>query len=192
MIPLGIGVSTSSLIGNAIGADNVAAAKKIAFLSFLTIVAFEIVMGVILYFTADDFIALMTDNDDVKSIAHKAILFLCFFVFFDGVQGALSGVLRGAGRQELGAIFNIIAFYCIGLESAYILCFYTKQLGIGELGVRGLIMGISLGTLFQDTVLIYLVFIKSDFLFSAHILSKSKNGNDKVMYDKVNDIDEVL
>ena len=71
------------------------------------------------------------------------------------------GVLRGAGKQFIGAVANLIAFYAIGLPMAWILCF------IFRLGVRGLMMGISFGTFFQVVVLLVLILGFEDYVYSA-------------------------
>ncbi|KAL2651203.1 hypothetical protein R1flu_019331 [Riccia fluitans] len=42
---------------------------------------------------------------------------------FDGIQGVLSGIARGCGRQDMGAVINLTAFYIVGLPSALFLGF---------------------------------------------------------------------
>ena len=42
---------------------------------------------------------------------------------FDGTQGVCGGVLRGAGKQTVGAALNLFAFYCVGLPISLVLGF---------------------------------------------------------------------
>lgn len=45
------------------------------------------------------------------------------------VQGVTSGIFRGAGKQRIGAIFNLVGYYVFGLPIAVSLMFVAK-LGI--------------------------------------------------------------
>jgi hypothetical protein len=77
--------------------------------------------------------------------------FLSVFCFFDAVQGVLGGILRGSGKQMVGAAVNFIAFYVVGLPLAYHFCFHTSW------GIPGLMLGLSGGVIFQVIVLFSLI-----------------------------------
>lgn len=96
----------------------------------------------------------MTNDGNVRKLAKGSITFLSVFCFFDAIQGVISGVLRGAGKQLIGAISNVIAFYVIGLPMSYYLCFHTS------FGVNGLLAGLAFGVIFQVLYIdIYLSFV---------------------------------
>jgi MATE family multidrug resistance protein len=57
------------------------------------------------------------------------------FQVADGLAGACGGVLRGQGRQHLGAAFNIVAYYVIALPLGITLAKRTT------LGLQGLWIG---------------------------------------------------
>ena len=60
---------------------------------------------------------------------------LIVYVVFDGVQSALTGVLKGLGKQRLGGPVVVVAYYGIGLPVSYYLAFTRHQ------GVVGLCVG---------------------------------------------------
>ena len=60
---------------------------------------------------------------------------LIVYVVFDGVQSALTGVLKGLGKQRLGGPVVVLAYYGIGLPLSYYLGFTLHQ------GVVGLCVG---------------------------------------------------
>ena len=65
---------------------------------------------------------------------------LCTNIFFKVV---ISGVLRGSGRQYIGAIVNFIAYYIIGIPLAVVFGFKT------DLGVFGIWIGMAIGNFTQ-------------------------------------------
>jgi hypothetical protein len=103
----------------------------------------------------------MTTDEDVRKVAKKSIFFLSMFVFIDGIQAISSGILRGVGRQELGAVTNVIAFYAIGLPLANVFSFKLK------FGVPGLMFGMAFGTMTQAAVLLGLIWLREKQLFVA-------------------------
>lgn len=42
---------------------------------------------------------------------------------FDGTQGVCSGVLRGAGKQKIGAVANLAGYWAFALPAAWALAF---------------------------------------------------------------------
>ena len=55
------------------------------------------------------------------------------------MAGSCGGVLRGQGRQHLGALFNIIAYYVLALPIGITLAFHSST----RLGLVGLWIGAS-------------------------------------------------
>lgn len=161
MVPLGIGVSVCSLVGNAIGAQKQSLAISLGKRAILGIFVVEIAVSLILFFGGSFFVVCFSNDGDVKSAANHIIPFLSIFVIFDGLQGVCSGVLRGTGKQFIGAVTNVIAFYGLGLPLAWLFCFTLK------IGVRGLFLGISCGTLFQVVVLGVLITCYERYIFGA-------------------------
>lgn len=180
MIPLGLGIACASLVGNSLGAKKKDLAKRIGKLSVKSIFVVEILVGTIMILCGRFFVDLFTQDPKVIKCANRAIPFLSVFTLVDGLQGVSSGVLRGAGKQFIGAVANIIAFYGIGLPMAWFMCFTL------QLGVNGLMLGISCGTVFQVIVLLFLIFIKEDYIYSADVtrrdgFQKLRNIDDEEM-----------
>lgn len=77
-------------------------------------------------------------------------------------------MLRGTGKQFLGAVANVCAYYGVGLPMAYLVCFKL------HFGVDGLMMGIASGSLVQTMVLLTLIFAFQDYLYSSHLVRKEE------------------
>ncbi len=165
MVPMGMGVACASLVGNSLGAGKKRLAVHIGKISLAAVLVLEILIGLLLLLGGSVFVDCFSNDARVKTVANSAIPFLCLFAVIDGLQGVCSGVLRGAGKQLVGAVANIVAFYGIGLPMAWFLCFTA------HLRVNGLMMGIAVGTLFQVVVLVALILGFERYVYSSHIAS---------------------
>jgi MATE family multidrug resistance protein len=72
-----------------------------------------------------------TDAAIVSELAQVLKVF-AVFVISDGLNCVFSGIVRGAGRQELGGTVNLTAYYVAGLPTAGILAF---RMGFGLMGI---------------------------------------------------------
>jgi putative MATE family efflux protein len=160
MVPLGMSISTTSLVGNAIGAGDIKQARVIGTLSLISIVVFELFIGVALHFVGRTYDEQFSQDPAVLSLAMDTLPFLSLFVVLDGVQCVAAGICRGAGKQYIGAVTSFACYYFVGLPMAYYLCYRL------EFDVKGLLMGISTGTFLQCLVFMYLLFVRYDFLYS--------------------------
>lgn len=160
MVPLGMAISTTSLVGNAIGAGDIKLAREIGTTALLSITALEVIMGTALHFVGRRYDEQFSEDPTVLNLAMDTLPFLSLFVVLDGIQCVAAGICRGAGKQYIGALTSFACYYFVGLPMAYFLCYFM------DFNVKGLLMGISTGTLLQCLVFMYLLFVRYDFLYS--------------------------
>jgi MATE family multidrug resistance protein len=165
VVPLCLGYAITSLVGNSIGAGDVALSRLIAKHAMYIILVVEICVGLCVYFLSPPWIAFLIQDENVQRIAHKAVPLLSYYAFMDCFQGIASGVLKGAGKQVIGALVNLVAFYALALPMAYVFCFVFR------LGVNGLLMGFCFGTTFQTIFLWYLLTFREDYVYSSSNMS---------------------
>ncbi|KAI0632529.1 MATE efflux family protein [Trametes polyzona] len=134
-IPFGIGVAASTRVGNLIGARSVEGAKRASHASALLSVVAGAVVMIVLLATKDVFGYLYSDDEAVVALVSKVMPLVASFQIADGLAGSCGGVLRGQGRQHLGAFFNLIAYYVLALPLGISLAFKTP------LGLQGLWIG---------------------------------------------------
>jgi MATE family multidrug resistance protein len=138
-IPFGFGVITSNHIGNLIGAKSATGARTAAHASALVSVLVGFTIMIILLATRNQFGYLFSDDEDVVRIVSKVMPLVASFQVADGLANSCGGILRGQGRQHLGAFFNIIAYYVLALPIGITLAF--RQ----HLGLQGLWIGQVIG-----------------------------------------------
>ncbi|OEL13665.1 Protein DETOXIFICATION 16 [Dichanthelium oligosanthes] len=74
--------------------------------------------------------AYSSEKEVVTYIARMLpILAVSFFV--DGLNGSLSGVITGCGKQKIGARVNLGAFYLVGIPTGVLLAFVFRLNGMG-------------------------------------------------------------
>ncbi|RCV06036.1 hypothetical protein SETIT_1G131100v2 [Setaria italica] len=64
-----------------------------------------------------------SNDEDVAKYAARVMPVLAVCILFDGLQTVLSGVVRGCGRQKLGAVINLVAYYVAGIPAAFFFAF---------------------------------------------------------------------
>lgn len=80
---------------------------------------------------------IFSDDLKVAQLVSKVMPLVASFQVADGLVGSCGGILRGQGRQHLGALFNIVAYYIIALPLGITLAFHSKI----QMGLQGLWIG---------------------------------------------------
>jgi MATE family multidrug resistance protein len=106
---------------------------------------------------------LYTEDLSVIAIASQLLIIAGFFQLFDGTQVVGLGILRGMGDVNIPTIFTFIAYWIVGLPSAY-------YLGIIEgLGANGIWYGLTLGLLVSSGLL----FLRFQVVSKGHMIKMS-------------------
>ncbi|XP_021773695.1 protein DETOXIFICATION 19-like [Chenopodium quinoa] len=103
----------------------------------------------------------------IKAYASMTPL-VCISIFFDFIQGILSGVCRGCGFQHLAMFINLGTFYLIGMPIACLLAFQF------DFNVKGLWIGLICGLFAQSSSLYLITRLKK---WTTLELSSDNNGN---------------
>ncbi|CAG8457657.1 15690_t:CDS:2 [Cetraspora pellucida] len=126
-IPFGVSVVASNRVGNLLGAGLVERAKMASKL-------FMQIAIIISLFNA----AIMIGFKDILGLikyTSYALLFTGLFVIPDGINTVGSGILRGQGRQNIGALLNAPGYFFVGIPIGILAAFKFKY------GLRGLWIG---------------------------------------------------
>ncbi|KAL9324631.1 hypothetical protein ACSQ67_009488 [Phaseolus vulgaris] len=118
-VPYAVGASASTRVSNELGAGNPKTAKGV--------VRVVLILGV------------------AEAVIHGSLL--CVSVSADSLIGALSGIARGGGFQQIGAYVNLGAYYLVGIPVGLCFGFYL------QLRAKGLWMGTLSGSVLQVIIL---------------------------------------
>ncbi|CAI5679137.1 unnamed protein product [Oreochromis niloticus] len=130
MFPLGFASAASVRVGNALGAGNIEQAKlscKVPIICAFTIACFvSTILGI---------------SKNVIGYIFTSDLFLHLA---DAIGAVAGGVLRGVGKQLVGALCNLVGYYFIGLPTGASLMFAAKM------GIVGFWTGLTVCVLVQS------------------------------------------
>ena len=168
IFPLCIGYAITSVVGNSLGSGDIALSKLIGKHALYIILVVEVVIGLGVFILSPPWISFIIEDNQVRLIAHNAVPLLSYYAFMDCFQGVASGVLKGAGKQFIGAVLNVISFYVLALPMAAVFGFVFGW------GVNGLLMGFCFGTTFQTFILAFILIFKIDYVYSG-VGSHSEN-----------------
>lgn len=133
-IPFGVGVASSSRVGNLLGSRDAKGAARAAHMGPFLTITFGTVVLVVLLATRNHFAEIFNHDPAVVELTAQIIPILSLFQIADGINASSSGALRGMGRQHLCAGVNIVTFYCFALPLGIWLAYHgwgLKGLWIG-------------------------------------------------------------
>ncbi|KAM4583728.1 multidrug and toxin extrusion protein 1-like [Odontesthes bonariensis] len=151
MCPLGFSVAASVRVGNALGAGNTEQAKlscKVPIICAFTIACF---VGVCIGIARNLIGYIFTSEQDIILRVGDVMLIFGFMHVCDATVGVAAGVLRGAGKQLIGAVCNLVGFYVVGFPIGVSLMFGANM------GIVGLWTGLAIGVTLQ--AIFYIIFL---------------------------------
>lgn len=130
MLPLGLSVAAATRVGKMIGTGG--DWKNAIWHAFLTMVAVEVFLILLLVFGANWWPRIYTDDPALMEIVVPLVYLCACFQVFDGSQVVGLGILRGMGDVRVPLIFHLVAYWIIGMPLALFLAF---KMGLGVQGI---------------------------------------------------------
>lgn len=115
MVPLGIGISAVTRVGNRLGAGDPAGARRAAAVAMALGGGVMLVFALLFVLGRDWLPRLYTPDPAVWAISAAILPIAAAFQLFDGVQVVAAGALRGAGTTRPAAVFNFLGYYLVAL-----------------------------------------------------------------------------
>ena len=148
MVPLGVSAAGAVRVGHAVGAGDLAGARRAGWAA-LGIGAVFMGAAALTFVTVPRLIlGRFTQDVDVIETGVLLLLVAAVFQLFDGLQGVATGVLRGLGDTRTPMLANLAGHWLVGLPVGYTLCFWWGW------GVVGLWIGLSIGLILVGIALV--------------------------------------
>ena len=148
----GLSGAASTRVGNDLGAGRPRQAWVTTQLAVLMGTLVMAAFAILLVVCRNGLGWLFSDDAEVIALTAVAVPPLAASLIGEGANTVLAGVLRGCGRQKLGAIVNLIMYWVVGLPFAAALAFK------GHLGALGLWWGLACTASVQAALLTAFVF----------------------------------
>lgn len=98
MIPVGITVAATVLVGNNVGGNRIKIGKAYAFMCVKTAALWAIGTLILLVLLKKPFTRVFTEDAGVTEIIWQAYPVILVYVFFDCLQSTGQGIIRGLGK----------------------------------------------------------------------------------------------
>ncbi|KAI8814609.1 mate-domain-containing protein [Cladochytrium replicatum] len=151
MIPMGISVATAARVGNALGAQAPNSAKITALTSLLIGLAMASLNATVLLVVRQHWGKLWSTDPVVWDLVAYILPLGAFFQLSDAVGAISGGILRGSGRQDVGAAINLVGYYLVGIPIGLVAAFPLK------LGLLGLWIGLTAGLILVSFIQVFII-----------------------------------
>jgi MATE family multidrug resistance protein len=156
MLPSGIAFAGATRVGNAIGAKLAHHARRSAWTCVGLTTICQLLIGSLVVLGRDHVASIFSNDAQVLQGTAQIMPLVCWCMFGDGLNASVGGAFRGLGKQKLGAIFNLVAYWILGLPLAYSLAFKA------DLGLVGLWIGLSTCAMLNGLVMVSALRFKID------------------------------
>ena len=117
----GFTIAGAIITGKDLGMQDAVKAKRdVTYFSWFCLVC-GLTFALITILLRDQVAYLLSSTPDVQEIMQQLIPLYCVYLVLDCTQVSISGVLRGMGKQAIGALIYIVSLCGIGLLSSYLL-----------------------------------------------------------------------
>jgi MATE family multidrug resistance protein len=132
MVPMGVAGAGAVMVGRAVGAGDMDAARRDAVAALACGIGFMMITATLFITVPGLFARLYTP--DVATIAMALALLPVAGVFqvFDGMQVVAAALLRGVGDTRVPMILHLLSFWAVGIPLGAVLCF---TMGMGATGL---------------------------------------------------------
>jgi MATE family multidrug resistance protein len=154
MVPLAIHSAIIIRVGQAVGAGDYGSVRLRAFTGIALCGAFMLCSAIALLVFSKQIVAFYTSDAAVRDIAVSLLFVAAIFQVSDGLSIGGAGALRGLKDTRMPMLFDLVAFWFIGLPLAYWL---GISLGMGPRWVWvGFVAGLTVAAVLLNARFIYI------------------------------------
>ncbi|KAL8792424.1 MAG: hypothetical protein Q9195_004957 [Heterodermia aff. obscurata] len=122
-LPFPLSIAASTRVGNLVGAARESGAKRAAKVAVAASLTLASLNGLIIFTLSSHIPYAFTSDHAVAALATETLPLLALTSFLDGLSLAAHGLLRGIGRQTIGAPANFFAHYVVSIPVGVALAF---------------------------------------------------------------------
>ncbi|GAA5902694.1 hypothetical protein JCM6882_004044 [Rhodosporidiobolus microsporus] len=128
-----LSVAAAVRIGNLLGAQKPHLARVASRVTIAAATIISAVNSILLILLRNRWGNLFSSEPVIIEMVARVLPLVAAFQLWDGLSGAMGGVLRGAGKPTLGAIINTASYYVIGIPLGLAVTFSGPHWGLNGL-----------------------------------------------------------
>ena len=121
MVPLGVGMGTTALVGQAIGRGQPLLARRIGFVAMLVALLLMCVSGSLTIIFATEIVHLYSRDEALVSLATTLLMIAAVLQLGDGTQVVAAGALRGLKDTQVPLLINASVYWGVGFVLSLVL-----------------------------------------------------------------------
>ena len=125
MLPLSIASATGTLVAQAIGARDLAQARRIGNTGIALATSVSLCVGTLVWLTRASIVRAYTPDVQILAAATPLFVFIGFYQVFDAVQVSAAFILRAYRVALVPTVIYALALWGVGLGGGYLLGFNT-------------------------------------------------------------------
>lgn len=149
--PFALGVATTVRIGNLLGSGHGKKARIAAETSMVLSLMVALCLSTLLLVFRKRWGYIFNNDEEVITLVSGIMPLVALFQIVDGMSAVTGGALRARGKQSLGALVNVTAYYVIGIPLGVYLAFWWN------LHLYGLWIGLASALCYSALVSAYVV-----------------------------------
>ena len=127
MLYLGVSIAANVRIGNALGSGLPRRANLAAKLAVGLAAVCAAMCAVFLLAFHESLPTVFTHDPEIGEYCSRLLFVAAAFQLPDAINGAVQGILKGSGRQSIGAYLNFVAYYVAGIPFGILLAFHFEM-----------------------------------------------------------------
>ncbi|KAG8733192.1 hypothetical protein FRC11_008051 [Ceratobasidium sp. 423] len=149
--PFALGVATTVRIGNLLGSGHGKKARIAAEVSLVLSFLFALYLSIFFLTFRKRWGYIFNNDETVIRLVSDIMPLVALFQIVDGMNAVTAGALRARGKQSLGALVNVTAYYVIGIPLGVYLAFWWNM------DLQGLWIGLATALLYSAVVSVYVI-----------------------------------
>ena len=158
MLPMGLSLGAATRVGNLVGGGQPQRAAQSARIALVMGAGIMVASAILFVVLRGQLPYLYTEDITVIALCAGILPIAGAFQVFDGIQVVGGAILRGVGSTRPAAVFNLVAYYALGLPLGVGLTF-----GLGW-GLQGLWTGLAVGLAIVACILLWWIRARVSFV----------------------------
>lgn len=153
MFPMSLGMATTILVGQALGAGSPQKAKKMSYAALMLGLTITIITAFVTIFFRYEIAEIFVTDEIVIGMAASLLFIAAIYQFSDTVQVVVSGVLRGYKDTKAILYITLFSYWIIGMPLGYALA--RTDLLMPNIGAKGFWVAFVVSLSFASVLLFY-------------------------------------
>ncbi|KAJ1658820.1 ethionine resistance protein [Dispira simplex] len=121
---IGVGVVVGNQVGNHLGAATPYQARQSALIGLVTVFCGALVFSLVLLCGRHQWGLWFNPDPKVNAVVAVLIPLICIVYLLQAVNGVAAGILRGQGRQRIGAVINLVSYYAVAVPAGFAMVYF--------------------------------------------------------------------